>query len=136
MRRFRPSIAAWSTGICSLIFASCAITPDDYKPVTDSTEFGPHTYLRNMYYCGSDAQNHYFAREMRPLLPGWHPSTHYFKIDRKLVRYTQDKPFSPKRSQWETVVSEPRFLHPAPSAWPIPRSTSSTHVPPSPHRTN
>lgn len=120
------------TAACSMLLASCSLTPGDYTPATDSTAFGPHSFLQNMYYCGSDAQNHYFAREMRP----WWASTHYFKIDRTLAKYTPEKPFSSQRSQWDHVTSPPHFPKAKPSAWPISRPSSSPTASSSPKNTN
>lgn len=129
MYRLLPAMAA--SAACCLILASCALTPGDYKPVTDAAEFGPHSFLHNIYYCGSDAQNHYFVREMKTW---WAPASSYFKIDRTLATYTPEKPFSPKRSQWDSITATPRFLKPATSAWPILGHSSPPAVSTSPNQ--
>ncbi len=111
------SASALAACTCCLPLVSCALTPGDYNPVTTPAEFGPHSCLRQMYYCGSDAQNHYFIREMTPSL---HPSASCFKIDKTLVLYAPEKPFSPKRARWTPLT-----------AWPISAHTTSRGTRPS-----
>lgn len=122
--RLRSTIAASVPATYCLILASCTLRPGDYTPVTDSTAFGPHTLLHDIYYCGSDAKNHYFTRDMKP----WWASSHYFKIDKSLIIYEREKPFSPRRAQWDSVPAPPRFLNEKTSAWPISRRTPSPAI--------